>query len=226
MPKRGGSRGKKDKTSLHHLTREHLKASELQDYFNELNTANDRTCALVGGAALDQTLVRILAERFIPLDDTGLANTFYEPQAPLGSLSIRIQLCYLLGIIPLAVKDDLDRIRRIRNAFAHRVHALEFSHPLVQLACDGLGNFAEALPNPITPRERFISCALGLHIILAGVGRKWAVQQREKSFGELAAALSEQTGFSADSIRAEIEPAADENALWEKVAEIIQRSQA
>ena len=56
MPKRGGSRGKKDKTSLHHLTREHLKASELQDYFNELNTANDRTCAL---EAVSKRLARV-----------------------------------------------------------------------------------------------------------------------------------------------------------------------
>lgn len=163
MPKRGGSRGRK-KPSLYLLTREVLTQPQLKEYFDELYGTSERTSALVAASALDQLLVQLLQTKFIEMGETELNEIFYGPRAVLGGFSERIILCHALGIVSDATKADLDIIRRVRNAFAHRVQSLSFEHHLIKAECLKLKRVdAPTLAaTSDTARRRYVNCALGI----------------------------------------------------------------
>jgi len=152
---------------LHHLTREGI--SDVGALLHQLATENDRTVALAGGAVLEQDLVRIIRESFIPLNDEEMADTFFEPDALLGTFARRTTMAHLLGLIDAGVKADLDRIRRIRNVFAHRVEDLKFSHPQIAEVCEKLHFFRKDMPPPDRkkPRDRFVFCVIALNLKLS-----------------------------------------------------------
>lgn len=48
--------------------------------------------------------------------------------APLSTFSAKIKLAYALGLIPMYCFTDLEKIRRIRNATAHKYSAMSFEN--------------------------------------------------------------------------------------------------
>lgn len=178
MPKRGGK--KKDRQpSIHDLSRKPLteaSESEAEAYFNELMTANDRTAALIAGAALDGAMVELLRRHFIvELEPEDFVATFYGQNAMLGSFANRTRLCYLVGLISARMRKDLDTIRHVRNAFAHTVTPLSFSHPLVTAECANLTlrDPIEDLTQPISDaRLRFVLAAKGIYVSFLRLMRK------------------------------------------------------
>lgn len=166
MPKHGAKERKKP--SLFQLMRKDNRGPGVRDCHEALTTANDRTAAIAGSAAVDQDLIELLLDRFIALDDAAIAETFYESNAVLGTFADRIAVAYLLGIIPVAVKQDLDHIRRIRSVFAHRFGETEFSHPLISDVCEKLQFGATDLPKDAPARFRYVACILALHTTLVG----------------------------------------------------------
>lgn len=83
---------------------------------------SDRGCVLVGVAYLDEEVQLLLRESFESAKE--VVRKAVDPLlkggfAPLGSFSARIKLALALGLIDLEVHDVLDRLRELRNAFAH-----------------------------------------------------------------------------------------------------------
>src|SRR3546814_14525957 len=50
---------------------------------------------------------------------------------PLGSFSNKILAAYAFGIITDVIKSNIDTVRHIRNAFAHTMAPLTFSHAAI-----------------------------------------------------------------------------------------------
>jgi DNA-binding MltR family transcriptional regulator len=97
-------------------------AADFPSIQSELVDASDRAAAIVGAAALDVHLERLLSAFMV--DDMQEVNNLVasdNPGAPLGSFSARTRACYCLGLITRTAFDDLNRIRQIRNIFAHHV---------------------------------------------------------------------------------------------------------
>ena len=104
----------------------------LEKYF-ELNEAlrtfsrifqeekNERAAAIVGGAFLDTLLEHILIN-FLA-DDSSEVQRLLAPEQPLGTYGSRVRVVYCLGLIGKIVRDDLRRVGKIRNRFAHDLHA-------------------------------------------------------------------------------------------------------
>jgi hypothetical protein len=178
MPKRGGSRGRK-KPSLQSLTREFLTRSQTEEYFDELYGASERTTALVAAAAVDQLLVQLLQTHFIAMDEADLDSIFYGQRAVLAGLSERVTIAHALGLIPTEMKPDLDVIRRVRNAFAHRVQPLSFDHPLIKEECFKLTHVGDAILRLTedAARRRYINCSLFLAGYLAKLLETILLQQ-------------------------------------------------
>lgn len=92
--------------------------------FQRYGSLSARELAVVACATLDVALAELLALRFI--DDPREASEFLgadeDGNAPAGSFGARIQLAYLLGVIPKEAAGPLRAIKALRNVMAHRVN--------------------------------------------------------------------------------------------------------
>jgi hypothetical protein len=92
------SKGKK-KPTLYDLSKEHLKAADVEAFISELKSESDRACALVGAAAIDHELMSLLMHRMRPLAEDDVNDTFYGKDAVLATLSAKTEIAFLFGFI-------------------------------------------------------------------------------------------------------------------------------
>lgn len=91
------------------------------DVIREINSSSDRSAAVVGGALIDE-IVKQKIRKFLRQDAKSLDAAF-QGSGPLASFNACINIGYLLGLYGVKVRDDLHRIRQIRNEFAHQLTA-------------------------------------------------------------------------------------------------------
>ena len=102
--------------------------------------------------------------------------------APLGTLSARINAAYVLGLVSAAEYDDLCTIRRIRNEFAHKLHA-SFTDKSTVDRCSNLKHKAHDYGDVIvSPRGEFSTAIVG--VILNLVNRPHYVGQKRVRYEE------------------------------------------
>lgn len=112
----------------------------------------DATFALTISTAVEQSL-ELAVSTFFELDDAAISRLFDDNQnGPLSSFAAKIKIGHALGIYPPRVREELDLIRHIRNAFAHSWAQLEFSTPQI---CEGCSQLR--IPKCSTPE--FVSTA-------------------------------------------------------------------
>lgn len=116
-----------------------MRETDLQnftDFLNEFQSETDRGAALVGAALIDQKLADTLRAFFV---NGRTARELLEGgTAALGSFSARIKVAHALGLIDDLELRECNRIRKIRNEFAHSIHGLAFTEPKVSDLCFGL----------------------------------------------------------------------------------------
>ena len=94
---------------------------------------NDRAMVIVGAAFLDTQLEHIVLN-FLVDDEKEVAKLIQYDQ-PLGTYGGRISALYCLGLIGPVVRDDLRLVGKIRNRFAHNLHAT-FDDQAIQSWCN------------------------------------------------------------------------------------------
>lgn len=74
--------------------------------------------------------------------------------APIGTLSARNKMAYSLGLITRPQYEDIDRLRRIRNEFAHTWEPISFYEPKIinHIAALHFSTLDDAFPE--TPRDK------------------------------------------------------------------------
>src|SRR5947208_1359141 len=90
-------------------------------FLPELNKESARGCVLISCSYLDDLMRETLLAFFVE-GETGkrLVEGF---NAPLGTFSTRSSAAFALGLISERELKELTILRRIRNRFAHHVHA-------------------------------------------------------------------------------------------------------
>lgn len=164
---RGGSRGAKKETLASLGRRTHRALSTLDPWLEEFSTSTDRSAALVGAAYLANALRDCIARIMRPdLDETLEAALFSEARAPLSDFNSRIELAYAFKLISEQDRNDLHRVRRIRNLFAHSALQFDFQNATIAKECGALN--ISGVPNAINggPRQRYYArvIELALHI--------------------------------------------------------------
>jgi len=76
-----------------------------------------RGAVLVGVARVDAALARLLQAMLLPLQ--GSADTFFQPDRPLGTFAARITLAARLCLIDAPVEQGLQNLQRVRNPRQH-----------------------------------------------------------------------------------------------------------
>lgn len=135
---------------INELRVDHPAAKELVlesiEFRTTLSNESDRGAALMSAAFLDEKLKRVLLATFV--DDGRSARSALEFNGPLGTFSSRIELAYLVGLVPANVRADLHLIRKIRNEFAHIAGPLDFNAEKIAPRCNQLRlHDSEGAPN-------------------------------------------------------------------------------
>ena len=130
-----------------------------------------RSAALLGAAHVDNTLEHELRRDFIALPVEEYEKLFRPGSGPLSSTEAKIHLAYCLGAFGEITRNDLVRIVKIRNLFAHSAHAITFDTMTIRNLCfelkalkayeaNGIWQNKDPAVNIEDPRELYIRTCL------------------------------------------------------------------
>lgn len=91
------------------------------EVLRSLDRESDRAVALIGAAFVEEALAAVLERVFVD----GSAERLLE-QSGLRDFAARTNVAYALGLLDQDAYDDLNLVRRIRNAFAHTFDPMSF----------------------------------------------------------------------------------------------------
>lgn len=134
------------------------------EFRKTLTPETDRGCALMAAAFLDEKLIELLRKNLA--DDVRLAVKVFEPNGALGTFSARIDMAYLLGLIPKNAQKDLHILRKIRNEFAHVPDKLTFDDPNIAARCRQL--YFDRVTDDGPSRVKFVRAMMGLVGVIEG----------------------------------------------------------
>jgi len=100
-------------------------ADVMNSAMRELEHDSDRAAGLVGAVFVEESLTALVQSRMYRDKDT--VDELYRPSGPLGALSVKIDLGFLLGLYTEAARKELETIKNIRNEFAHYI-ARDFAY--------------------------------------------------------------------------------------------------
>jgi len=146
------------------MVRDYLDFGDEKDFnqfLSEFQNESDRAAAVLAVSYLDIVLENLLRKNFVE-NFTG-TNELFQGMGPLNSFSSKIMVTGAFGLISKDDASDLNKIRHIRNKFAHRTHGLSFSDQSIKDRCDSfvcVKKIFEELPNfeseyPRESRKRF-----------------------------------------------------------------------
>jgi DNA-binding MltR family transcriptional regulator len=126
------------------------------------------------GTLLDNALEALLGKFFIE-DKTVEEINLFGAKGILDSMSKRRDLAYCLGLISGPVYENLDRLGRLRNHFAHNNKVIDFTDQRAKDLCNALAppslDFAEL--GKIVPNITEHLKAMTPEQIKAGMGNEW-----------------------------------------------------
>lgn len=167
------TRAKKSFSSLSDLTRQRPTLPEIMvmaRYHERI--ADDRTIAVIQAANLENSIQECIAILLNPrpgekISDGQIKELFIRDGAPIGTFSAKIKVAHAMEVFGDKTRSDLDRIRAVRNAFAHARKPIKFTTSAVETVCSQLRVqtlikrpsehvYHEDLPwPPVTPRHQY-----------------------------------------------------------------------
>jgi hypothetical protein len=98
--------------------------------------AVDYEAAMLSANLLEYMLKQAITTKFILLGKDHLESIFSDGgNGPLSTFSAKIKLAYALGIVSAETRVQIERIREVRNHFAHHKDKVSFKHPSVISVC-------------------------------------------------------------------------------------------
>jgi hypothetical protein len=116
-------------SALRKLTRKLPQDHDLQAAMNAVfGEAEDRTTVIMAASLLELQL-RLAISSQLSTNDERLTEAIYTDNGPLSTFSSKILMARAMGIIGEKTATNLDRIRQIRNAFAHSLLDVNLDTP-------------------------------------------------------------------------------------------------
>jgi hypothetical protein len=131
---------------------------------------------------IERVLEQLIIVR-LGLVNSDLAITLFERDGALSTFYGNISLARALGLIDDPVKDDLDTVRRLRNAFAHSAVPITFSSEEVIREMDKLKfetysdpQYAGDFQGLSGGKKKLSECYLAINVVLLRAMEKIAQQ--------------------------------------------------
>ena len=131
-----------------------LTASDLLDLWRQQSQAGH---VLVTAGLIEDEIEKLLLMAGRSLENRQ-AKAIFGIGGPLNGLSAKIQIAFLFELIDQPNRNDLDIIRRIRNAFAHTTHFVYFHSEAVDLLCEKFSKWTDNADNETLFRDTAIAC--------------------------------------------------------------------
>ena len=117
---------------------------EMFEIMHNLGTQSHQTIAIMSGAYIDNALEKVLTAKFRPLNREDQGRLFRATRDGfLTGTDAKIRIAYAISLIGKFTYTDLLLINAIRNVFAHSMHSVSFTDPLIVKDCGGLVQIAE-----------------------------------------------------------------------------------
>ena len=156
-------------------THPHLR--EFKDFLNALNKESERGAVLIAVAMLDDLLQRSISAFLLDHPDTKRLLEGFN--APLGTFSARTLAAFSLGAISEGEYRECERVRKVRNEFAHAIHA-SFNDQNIKDMCANLEFSAKDYGTVrVDARGQFTTAAVSLILNLTN-RPAYAAQRRLK----------------------------------------------
>lgn len=153
---------------------------EFTAFLDALNKESERGAALIAAAMLDDLLGRSIKAFLV--EDAKVEHLLEGFNAPLGSLSARALAAFALGILSAKEYQECERLRKIRNEFAHNVHS-SFEDQKLRDLCANLEYSAKGAPGaPVGPKGQYTTAAVAL--IVGLTNRPHYATQRRLTYRE------------------------------------------
>lgn len=107
-----------------------LRLKEFIDFRTSLIQESDRGSVLMAAAFIEDKLGCLLESFFI--ENEKVCTQLLNGNGALATFSSKIDLTFLLGLIPKNIYNDLHILRKIRNDFAHTASKLSFETPSIK----------------------------------------------------------------------------------------------
>ncbi len=127
--------------SLRAITRRRLSDSETIRVVRSLDKMDDRSCAIVAGALLENGLERLLVKKMRRLSSEARKGLFEF--GPLSTCSSKIRIAYAFECLGPSATKDFEAFNDIRNVFAHSSHILTFQKRGIRDRVDSLAHMAQ-----------------------------------------------------------------------------------
>ena len=148
------------------MAEEMSRSQQMLALTNELNKETERGQALLVGAYLENLLGDLITTALvIDSNEVKSLDLFDGPVAPLGTFSARMRVAYSLGLLTKDEYDDIKLIKDIRNAFAHQLTGLSFTHEKIASRCQKL-KAAKVDGQPSSMQECFNKASIRLMVDL------------------------------------------------------------
>lgn len=118
------------KETLRSLTSKVPEPDEADRIMSGLHQESDRTAAIVGSSLVESTLQDLIGSA-MSNKAIDLPEKLFENRGPLSDFNSKIIIAQAFGLISDRMASDLQRIRKIRNCFAHARVNVDFENSLV-----------------------------------------------------------------------------------------------
>jgi DNA-binding MltR family transcriptional regulator len=148
--------------TLRDLSYATISTDELATVLKEAETGPDRYAAIIIATVLEGALDQLIFQKLKVFDRKIIAG-LYEESGPMSNFSSKIKLGFVLKLFDEITRDNLDCIRRIRNAYAHAQVHLLFTTPQIVKECEKL-KIPLTYPKEITSRELYIKYSVDVMV--------------------------------------------------------------
>lgn len=107
---------------------------EIEAMVGAVKNESDRGCALILAANIDNRLRDILEKFFICMPK-GESEKLFE-RGVLSNLAAKNRVAYACGLLTKNEFEDISKIIKVRNYFAHKEHGWDFNKKEVKEVCD------------------------------------------------------------------------------------------
>ena len=161
--------------SLKKWLRQPTTEGETHALFSDIGREQNPRAAALGAAVMVEVGLSSALRARLWIKDDNADDELFGANGPISTFSQKIKVAEAIWIIGPTTRANLDRIREVRNAFAHTHRNLTFDTPDVVAICDKMV-FAVRLWRPRMPHittscDRYVYVALGLFVVLEEIAK-------------------------------------------------------
>jgi hypothetical protein len=107
-----------------------MQRNDLEDWEREISGVSDRAAAILAAAYLERRLTEAIRAHL--QEDKSAFEQMFGVGKPLGALSLKANIGYLLKLYTKRFRDNLLVIAKVRNKFAHHDQFVDFDRRIIK----------------------------------------------------------------------------------------------